>query len=252
MLATAERLRPDQLSERLPLRGSGDELDRLSATINGLLDRLAEHLGRQREFMANAAHELRSPLAALRTSIEVALDRERGAEEYRELLADLVEECAALGILVNQLLRLAENDAGKLQPGDSRVRLDELVVRSVEMFRGAAEQKGVELRGPSPPPVSRAAMPSTFARSSTICWTTPSSSPRPAAASPWRWRRGRPRSRLRVEDTGSGIAAKDLPHVFVPFYRADKSRQRPEWRRHRSGVDHLSGYRRRLRRLHYR
>jgi heavy metal sensor kinase len=226
MLRTAERLHPDRLSERLPLRGSGDELDRLAATINGLLDRLAEHLGRQRQFVANAAHELRSPLAALCTSIEVALDRERPAEEYRDLLDDLVEECAGLSVLVNQLLCLAEGDAGELRPGTARVRFDELVTRSVEMFRGAAEQKGVVLRTPPPPPVLLRGT-SVHVRQvinnlldNAIKFTPPGGTisvevlAKPAAA------------QLRVEDTGCGIAAEDLPHVFAPFYRADKSRQR--------------------------
>src|SRR5690242_14335312 len=58
IIATTERLRPNALNERLPLRGTGDELDRLSATVNGFLDRLADHLQRQRDFVANAAHEL--------------------------------------------------------------------------------------------------------------------------------------------------------------------------------------------------
>ena len=226
MLRTAARLRPDRLSERLPLHGTSDELDRLAATINGLLDRLADHIGRQREFVANAAHELRSPLAALRTSIEVALDRERPAEEYRELLADLVEECAGLGVLVNQLLCLAEGEAGELRPGTSRVRFDELVTRSVEMFRGVAEQKGVELKAPLPPPVALLGN-SVHLRQvinnlldNAIKFTPPGGTVTvEVQATP-------STARLRVEDTGCGIAPEEQAHVFVPFYRADKARQR--------------------------
>jgi two-component system, OmpR family, heavy metal sensor histidine kinase CusS len=79
--ATAARLQPEKLDERLPIRGTGDELDLLSQTINHLLDRIASYIDRNREFVANAAHELRSPLAAIRSSVEVALGRERTAEE---------------------------------------------------------------------------------------------------------------------------------------------------------------------------
>ena len=226
MLETAERLRPDRLSERLPLRGSDDELDRLSSTINALLDRLAEHLDHQREFVANAAHELRSPLAALGTSIEVALEHERSSEEYRELLADLAEECAGLGTLVNQLLRLAEGGAGKLQPGTARVRFDELVARSVEMFRGAAEHKGVVLRAAPMPLVSLRGSDVHVRQVINNLLDNAIKFTPPGGAVTVEVQTGPSEVRLRVEDTGCGIAAEDLPHVFVPFYRADKSRQR--------------------------
>jgi heavy metal sensor kinase len=226
MLRSAERLRPDQLSERLPLSGAGDELDRLAATVNGLLDRLAEHLGRQRQFVDNAAHELRSPLAALRMSLEVTLDRDRPAEEYRDLLADLVEECTGLGVLVNQLLCLAEGDAGELRPGTTRVRFDELVMRSVEMFRGVAEQKGVVLQTPPPPAVL---LPGTSVHVRQVINNLLDNAIKftPSGGTVTVEVRASPSTaQLRVEDTGCGIAAEDLPHVFAPFYRADKSRQR--------------------------
>ena len=152
ILQTTARLHPDNLSERLPLRGSGDELDRLSATINSMLDRLAAHLEQQRLFVANAAHELRSPLAAMRTSVEVALQRDRPAAEYRDLLADLVEQCAALSSLINSLLLLAEGDAGLLH-ADGEVRLDQLATAAVDMFQGIAEQRGLELGARTSEPV---------------------------------------------------------------------------------------------------
>jgi heavy metal sensor kinase len=230
ILRTTARLRPDRLVERLPLRGSGDELDRLSATINGLLDRLADHLARQRDFVANAAHELRSPLAAMRTSLEVALDHDRTPEEYRELLADVVEECAGLGKLVNQLLLLAEGDAGLLQAGGGSARLDRLAARSVEMFQGIAEQRGVELHADALAPAAVRGNEAHLRQvvhnliDNALKFTPPGGrvlvtvSARPAAG----------QAVLRVSDTGGGIAPEDLPHVFERFYRADKARRRAQ------------------------
>ena len=86
IIAAAARLQPSRLDERLPIRGTGDELDQLSRTINGLLDRIASYIDRNREFVANAAHELRSPLAAIRSSVEVALNRSRTPEEYSKTM----------------------------------------------------------------------------------------------------------------------------------------------------------------------
>ncbi len=230
ILRTTARLRPDRLVERLPLRGSGDELDRLSATINGLLDRLADHLARQRDFVANAAHELRSPLAAMRTSLEVALDHDRSPEEYRELLADVVEECTGLGKLVNQLLLLAEGDAGLLQAGGGSARLDRLAARSVEMFQGIAEQRGVELRADELAPAAvrgneahlRQVMHNLIDNALKF---TPAGGRVLVTVSA---RPGTGQAVLRVRDTGVGVAPEDLPHVFERFYRADKARSREQ------------------------
>src|SRR5262249_11697492 len=138
----------------LPLRGTDDELDQLAATINGLLDRLAADLVRHRDFIANAAHELRSPLAAMRTALDVAQQRDRSPDQYQELLADLAEECGGLSKLVNQLLLLAEGEGGHLRPGDAVIRLDEVVARAVDMFQGVADQCEVELRMEPAAPVS--------------------------------------------------------------------------------------------------
>jgi heavy metal sensor kinase len=229
ILHTTARLHPDNLSKRLPLRGSGDELDQLSATLNGMLDRLAEHLEQQRTFVANAAHELRSPLAAMRTAVEVALQRDRSSAEYRELLADLIEECIGLGNLINHLLLLAEGDAGLLH-ADGEVRLDELIRRSVDMFQGIAEQRGVTLRCEAEKAVAVRgnrvhlrevihnlidnALKFTPSGGNVTVEVTPPSDGELV--------------QLRVRDTGEGIAAADLSKVFERFYRADKSRQRAQ------------------------
>lgn len=227
ILQTTARLHPDNLSERLPLRGSGDELDQLSATMNGMLDRIATHLEQQRTFVANAAHELRSPLTAMRTALEVTLDRERSPAEYRDLCSDLVEECTSLGNLINHLLLLAEGDAGLLQ-ADDEVRLDMLVQRAADMFEGIAEQRDVSLQVKADQPVTirgnrvhlREVIHNLldnalkFTQQGGMVSLELRSSP------------GSSDVQLRVRDTGSGISPEDLPKVFERFYRADKSRQR--------------------------
>src|SRR5436190_21922105 len=96
IIDTTARLHPSSLAERLPLRGTRDELDRLSATINGFLDRIGRYLDQNRDFTANAAHELRSPLAAIQNSLEVALNADRSVDDYKELLAEILDECEGL------------------------------------------------------------------------------------------------------------------------------------------------------------
>jgi signal transduction histidine kinase len=227
IIATTDRLRPGAMAERLPLRGTGDELDQLSATINGFLDRLAGHLARQRDFVANSAHELRSPLAALRTSVEVALQRDRTSAEYQDLLADVVEEVAALSGLVNQLLLLAEGDADRLRSGDGVVSLADVAIRAADMFQGVADQRGVSLAIVRADPVAVRGDPAHVRQVihnllDNAIKFTPAGGRVEVDVGP-----GPPgRAEFHVRDTGIGIAAADLPHVFDRFFRADRSRCR--------------------------
>src|SRR5207248_3662533 len=111
-------------------------------------------LQQKHDFLANAAHDLRTPLAAIRSSVEVTLTSARSEEDYRELLGVVIEQCSALQTLVNQLLLLSESDADRLQIDTEPVALDEVISRAVEMFEGVADDKGVEVRCGQLPPVA--------------------------------------------------------------------------------------------------
>ena len=228
IVETAERLRPDHLDERLPVAGTGDELDHLARVVNNFLDRLGEDLGRRRDFLANAAHELRTPLAAMRAGVEVALERDLSAEECRDLLGDVVERVGSMGSLVNQLLLLAEGDAGQLRPGDELVELGKLAGRAADMFAGVAESRGVELTTDLAPGVLVRGQ-ATHLRQvvqnvlDNALKYTPAGGRVGVVVRP-----GGPGvpATLEVSDTGQGIPAEDLPHVCERFYRVDRSRAR--------------------------
>jgi signal transduction histidine kinase len=227
IIATTAKLHPSNLNERLRIRHTGDEVDQLSVTINGMLDRIASYLKQNRDFVANAAHELRSPLAAIHSSVEVALNGRRSQEEYSQLLADVMEECAALERLVNRLLVLAESDAG-LGLNGQLVRLDELVKKSVDMFRGVAESQGLLLTSSELAAVQVRGQ-ETYLRQvvqnlidNAIKFTPAGGSVTVAVHDD----ADHGRAVLTVSDTGIGIAADDMPRVFQRFYRGDKSRYR--------------------------
>jgi len=228
IIRTAERLRPRRMSERLPIRGAGDELDQLSSTINRFLDLIADYLDRNREFVANAAHELRSPLAAIQSSVEVALNSDRTIDAYQELLSEIVNECSSLGALVNQLLLLAETDAESYQLADTVIGIDRLSQHSVDMFRGAAEERGVELRFGRIEPVfvrgdaRRLQQVVNNLIDNAVKFTPPGGNVVVDLYND----RERQLGVLRVQDTGIGIAAEDMPHILERFYRGDKSRRR--------------------------
>ncbi len=228
IIETTARLRPSELNERLQIRKTGDELDRLSATINSLLDRIATYLNQRRDFIANAAHELRSPLAAIRSSVEVAMNSKRSPQEYEELLLELIDECQMLETLVNQLLLLAESDANSLKTQDERVNLSQVVHSCAEMFRGVAESREIALVEETEPSIvvdgNR-----TYLRQVLNNLLDNALKFTPAG--------GRVTLRMHqdsltglvvldVHDTGCGIPEADQPHVFERFFRGDKSRQR--------------------------
>lgn len=231
IISIAERLRPSRLEERLEIRGTGDELDRLSLTINHFLDQLRDYLQRHREFVDNAAHELRSPLAAVQSAIEVTLNTPRSTEEYQEMLGEIADECGQLRVLVNQLLLLAETDSQRFEVARLPVQLSRLVERSAEMFRGAAEERGVRLAVSGGDTVVIAGDADRLRQvinnliDNSLKFTPPGGhvlvTVRPDES--------QGEAILRVTDTGSGITAEDLPHVFERFYRGDKSRQRESY-----------------------
>ena len=127
-IQTARTLKPDQLAIRLPLTGTGDEIDELATTINGLLDRLSAYHAQIIRFTADASHELRGPMGAMRAIVEVALQRQRSVPEYQEILETLGEQCDKLTLMVDALLLLARADAGQV-----RLSLKEVDFKAIAM-----------------------------------------------------------------------------------------------------------------------
>ena len=121
-----------------------DELTDLAETFNGLLGRLEASVERERRFTSNAAHELLTPLATLRSEAEVALRREREPEAYRETLGRVVEDVAEMTGTVQGLLQLARAES-LARPSDARLDVGELVTQRVERVRTEAASRGITL-----------------------------------------------------------------------------------------------------------
>lgn len=223
-IRTARGLNPENLSARLPRTGAGDELDELAGTINGLLDRLAAYHAQIIRFTADASHELRSPLAAMRAAVEVTLGQPREAKEYRDVLASLGEQCERLTGLVNGLLLLARADSGEVDVRREPVDLAALAADVAEMYEPLAEERGVGLIADTASPAgvlgdaSRLRQLVTNLVDNAIKFT-------PAGGTvTLRVEHDDTQARLIVRDTGEGIAAVHLPHIFERFYQANPAR----------------------------
>jgi heavy metal sensor kinase len=145
MVAEAERIDARDLGRRLPVENPPDELGRLATAFNVTLGRLEDSFTALDRFVADAAHELRTPLTTLRSVGELALERARTPEEYRETIGSMLEEAQRLHRLVEHLLELARAEGGALAVAGQPVALDELAAAVVEDFRVLAEQEEQQL-----------------------------------------------------------------------------------------------------------
>jgi two-component system OmpR family sensor kinase len=144
--ATISAAEPD---ERLPVPSTDDEVARLGATLNEMLGRLGEALEHERAFVADAGHELRTPLAILRTELDLALAEGRSASEVRGALTSAAEETDRLCQLADGLLAIAQTERGELPLRLERVELREALEGVRRRFARRAEEEGrvVSLRG---------------------------------------------------------------------------------------------------------
>jgi len=231
MVHTAATLHPGQLGERLPNRDADDELDQLAKTINSLLDRIATDVGEKHDFLANAAHELRTPLAAIRATADVALVSNRSGDEYRELVAQIMEQTDALAGIVNQLLLLSESSLPARTDNRKLFSLDEVVSKSADIFHAVAESNDVSLKIDRNDSVKIVGNRDQWiqvlnnlidnAIKYSLCGGRVAVDLRriDVQDSP-------ARVQLSISDTGIGIHDDDIERVFDRFYRADRSRTR--------------------------
>lgn len=225
MTAAARRISAENLGDRIEVDHEGDELGRLAATLNAMLDRIDRAFAASRRFTADAAHELRTPLAAIRAEAEVALIARRSPEEYAETLRSVVEEADRLTRLAERLLILAADDAGATL-ARRPFPLDEPVRAAVDLATGRAARAGVGLRLETLPEVEVLGDPDLLRQAfdnlvdNAIKFT-------PAGGEivvRGELRDGR--AVVEVVDTGPGIPPDAIERVFDRFYRADASRSR--------------------------
>ena len=227
MSLRAREIGAGTLDQRIPIVNERDELGYLAITLNELLERLQRAFESQKRFMADASHELRTPVSIIQGEGDVALARsDRDAAEYRASIEVMRRAALNLTRIVQNLFLLARSDAGAYPISRSRFYLDEVLLDSVRALRSAAAVKRISLCCESPPELPLFADEELIRRlflnliENAVKFTPDDGSVSVRA------RREGDTYRIEVTDTGPGISPSDQPHVFERFFRADRTRRR--------------------------
>jgi heavy metal sensor kinase len=216
---TARKISAQNLNQRLPAKAVDDELGRLTATFNDMIERLQESFAQIQRFSADASHELRTPLTIMRGEIEVALRRRRLPHATRELLTSVHDELVRLSSIVESLMILIKSESGRLSFQFGEVALDEMMRELAEDTRVLASKKKIKvelqmdeslnIRG------NAARLRQLFLNllENAVKYTQPHGTITLAL------KRVGSSAVVSVEDTGIGIPKKDLAKVFDRFYR---------------------------------
>lgn len=224
----AQRISAADLSQRLDLDLPNDELGRLARTFDEMISRLDGAFQRQRQFTADASHELRTPLTAIKGQAEVALQRDRNPEAYRQSLAAIDNEADRMIRLTASLLNLARADSGQIPITFESLDVAEVIGAAAEQARPAAEQRRVRLvLNPSPHVHLAGDKVLLIQLTLNLLDNAVKYSP-PGGEVTVGCENNDSEVVLRVRDTGIGIEPDAITHIFDRFYRVDRARSRTE------------------------
>jgi heavy metal sensor kinase len=222
----AEEIGAQNLSDRLPLRGANDELDRLSATLNAMFARLEAAFHRITQFTADASHELRTPVAVIRTTAELARSKPRSEADYAAAMDRILAESERTTRLIDDLMLLARADADAGGIIQEPVNIAEPLRDACTEVSVLAESANVSLKVGALPDCVATGDSQALRRlflillDNAVKFTPPGGAVNVSMAVDQRM------AVVEVRDTGVGIAAEDLPRIFERFYRTAKDRSR--------------------------
>jgi heavy metal sensor kinase len=228
MSEAAQRIGAADLSQRLPVANERDELGKLAAVFNNLLARLHASFEQQRRFMADASHELRTPVAIVRGEAEVALSQSaRPREDLRESLSIVHDEGRRLTRIVEDLFTLARADAGQHALIKLNLYLDEVACEAVRAVRTLAAQREVFINCDAPSEMPFHGDELLLRRMLTNLLDNALKHTPAEGSVEVKCAQQDDEYLLTVSDTGCGIPDEAQAHIFERFYRADNARARP-------------------------
>ncbi|MDB5669350.1 MAG: Periplasmic sensor signal transduction histidine kinase [Alphaproteobacteria bacterium] len=223
---TANAIIAGDLSQRVPLSGSGDEFDRLATTLNLMLERIAALLGNLRQVSGDIAHDLRTPLTRLRQKLELGVAGGGDAASLREVMIDAIEHSDDMLALFAAILSISEVEAGGARVRKDRLDLSALVLDLAESYRLSAEDKGQRLSAQVDPGVEVDGNRELLAQLCVNVLDNALHHTPPGTAIAISLTNGEA-VELVIEDSGPGIPAEESERVFGRFIRLERSRSTP-------------------------
>jgi len=217
-------IRTGRTDARVPVDGSGDALDELTALFNTMLDKIEGLVTAMRGALDNVSHDLRTPLTRLRGTAEMALAGPPHADRYREALADCVEETDRVLVMLNTLMDISEAESGAMQLRREPVALPEVVERAVDLYHDVADARGVTLAVDAADAVVVTADRTRLEQVAANLIDNAVKYTASGGRVDVEVRRAADRAILRVRDSGQGIPADELPRIFDRLFRGDRSR----------------------------
>lgn len=224
---TAQSIAKGAFDSRVPVKGTGDEVDLLAVTFNGMLGQIQTVLSSMKEITDNIAHDLRSPITRIRVMAELTLFGKRSVADYEGVIGQVVEECDRLLGMINTMLDISEAEAGIAQLSPTAVDAGEMARDVIDLFGPVAEEKQISMNLRVSGDLCLQADEQKLQRvlsnllDNAIKYTP---SGRSIAVSVY----GTDHAvRIIVRDTGAGIPEPELNHIFDRFYRGEKSRSEP-------------------------
>lgn len=224
VIAAAEKITRENLDSRIPLPRNHDELRRLSVTINSLLERLQDAFQREKQFTSDASHELKTPLASLRGTLEVLVRKPREREHYEERILFCLKELDRMTRLIDQLLMLARHESRGMTPCMEPVDLSLHIREAIGRMQSGAGRKNIPISFHGPQSCMVSADPAMLDMifenilSNALKYSPPDSSVAVTLS-------GSSGPLLcTIADNGMGIPEEKLSRIFERFYRVDESR----------------------------
>ena len=222
----ANRISMGYLDHRVSVTGHGEEITYLSKTFNQMAEKIQVLIKGMKEMTDNIAHDLRSPITRIRGVAETLLMNDQPASDYESIAGSIVEECDRLLGMINAMLDISEAEAGVMKLNLEEIDLVQVVRDACDLFQPVAEDNHIRVIQELPPDsfihceVIKIQRAVSNLLDNALKYTPEGGDVTVSVHEDDSW------VTLDVEDTGSGISARDLPRIFDRFYRGDQSRSR--------------------------
>jgi signal transduction histidine kinase len=222
LIDTASKINETNIHSRLPLPENQDEIHQLATTINEVLNRLEFSIRQQKQFTADASHEMHTPLTAIKGTIEVLLRRKRTPEQYESKMKEVLVQTDRLSLLFDQLLQLARLESNTIQAKKENIVLKKVIQKIIDTHQSAIKNNNNTIQV-SIPENCIVKVDATFLErilNNLIVNAIKYNKPKGNIYCDWDDKK----QSLTIKDEGIGISKKQLPYLFNRFFRADNSR----------------------------